>query len=181
MVPVRLSLSLLAILLPLSVHAFEDGVAIVTQAGSGSIQTGTEIRRDMLGECIAKLPTESELAPVNSATDKFVRDIDGTTREGYTTLWSSTIKIGYQLRRRYLYVVTTKGVGQTAAPQFRNDTAQTFVTEQVVSDPSVSAQFYGPNHTRFFGAAADAEASARTLARAKLRELQANLCPDKTR
>lgn len=177
----RTSLSLLALVasLPLSALAMDDGIAIVTKAGS-SIQSGTEIRRDLLGECIVKLPSDADLAPVSSSTEKFLRKIDGADRDDYGTLWTTKIQIGYQVRQRFLYVVGTKGVGATTAPQFRNDSAQFFASEEVVSDPSVSQHFHGVSpRTRYFATAAESEASARVRAQARLKELKANLCSER--
>lgn len=169
----------LLLLLPLSTQALQNGVAVVTSTGSGSIQSGTEIRRDLLGECIQKLPTEAQLAPVSKATDQYLRKIDGTDKDGFTSVWTSEITIGWQVRQRYLYVVGTKGVGTTAAPVFRHDTAQVFHSEVVVSDPGESPHFHGnESRTRYFATAQEAEASARKRAVARLRELQANFCQD---
>lgn len=180
-VPMRKSLCLFALVagLPISTFALDDGIAIVTKAGS-SIQSGTEIRRDLLGECISKLPSEADLAPISTSTEKFLRKLDGTDRDDYGTLWTTTIQIGYQVRQRFLYVVGTKGVGATAAPQFRNDSAQFFASEEIVSDPSVSKHFHGASpRTRYFANAQDAEASARVRAAARLKELKANLCSER--
>jgi hypothetical protein len=169
----------LLLLLPLNILAAENSVAVVTSTGSASIQTATEIRRDLLGECILKLPTESQLAVVTTSSDQFLRKIDGSDKDGFTTVWSSHITIGWQVRQRYLYVVSTKGVGTTAAPVFRNDTAQVFQSEQVFSDPGESSHFHGnESRTRYFATAQEAEASARKRASARLRELQANACSD---
>lgn len=182
-VPMRRILPILALALslPLASHALENGVAVVTSAGAG-IQSGTEVRRDLLGDCIVKLPTESQLAPVSTSTDRYLHKIDGTDKDGYATVWTSTIQIGWQVRQRFLYVVSTKGVGTTAAPQFREDTAQVFRSEDIVSDPSESSRFSETSpRVRYLASAQEAEASVRKRAAARLRELSANLCPDKSR
>lgn len=167
----------LALILPLSSFALDKGVAVITNPEAGGIQTGSEVRRDMLGECILKLPAESQLAPVSTSDDVFLHKIDGTDKKGYVPVWTSTILIGIQVRQRYLYFVTSTGVGQTAAPQTREETAQVFRTVEVTSDPGESqhvASNAGP--VRYFATAQEAEASARRRASAKLKELQANLC-----
>lgn len=171
-------LPLLALALPLHALAMDKGVAVVTSPGATGIQTGTEVRRDMLGECIAKLPVESQLVPVTSAKDEYLHRIDGTDKDGYVQTWSSTIQLGWQVRQRILYVVSTNGVGQTAPPQFREESALEFRTELVSSDPGESQRFASnAARVRFFATAQEAEASARKRATARIRELQANLCP----
>lgn len=166
--------------LPSLCFALENGVAVVTAAGASGIQTGTEIRRDLLGECILKLPNETQLTPVSTASDKFLHRIDGTDRDAYTQVWSSSIQLGWQVRQRFLYIVGSKGVGNTAAPQFHQDSAQIFRSEQIDSDPSESTHFSEISpRTRFFASAQEAEVSARKRAAAKLRELQGNLCSDR--
>lgn len=166
--------------LALCAHALDNGVAVVTSAGSAAIQTGTEVRRDLMGECIARLPTESQLAATTTASDKYLHKIDGTDKDGYTQVWTSTIQLGWQVKQRYLYIVGTKGIGNAAAPQIHQDTAVVFRTETVESDPSDSPRFSEiSTRTRFFASASEAEASAKKRASARLKELQANLCPDK--
>lgn len=174
----KLPIFAIAVALPLRSFALDKGVAVVTNPDAAGIQSGTEIRRDLLGECIVKLPSESQLAPVASAKDEYLHKIDGTEKAGYVQTWTSTIQLGWQVRQRYMYVVSSTGVGQTAAPQFREETALVFRTEQVASDPSQSARFASnATRVRFFATAQEADASARKRAVARLRELQANLCP----
>jgi len=170
----------LALALPLASYAAEGSVALLTTNGAAGIQTGTEIRRDLMGECIVKLPTEAQLVAVPTATESFLHKLDGSDKDDYATVWTSTVQIGWQVRQKFLYVATTKGVGATAAPQFRQDTAVVFQTETVVSDPSESAHFHMTStRSRYFATAQEADASARKRAVARLRQLQANLCPDK--
>lgn len=167
----------LALILPLTSFALDKGVAVITTPEANGIQTGTEVRRDLLGECILKLPSESQLSPVSTSDDVFLHKIDGTDKKGYVPVWTSTIQIGMQVRQRYLYFISSTGVGQTAAPQTREETAQIFRTVDVTSDPGESqhvASNAGP--VRFFATAQEAEASARKRAAAKIKELQANLC-----
>jgi len=174
-----LSLVALALCLPISGHAFDKGVAIVTSPDATNIQTGTEVRRDLMGECIVKLPSESQLVPVTTAVDTFLHKIDGTPKEDYVSVWTSTIQIGYQVRQRYLYVISTNGVGQGAAPQTKEVTAQVFQAELVASDASESQRFYiGTTRVRFNATAQEAETSVKKRAAARLRELQANVCPN---
>ncbi|HNY30427.1 MAG TPA: hypothetical protein PKO15_06035 [Fibrobacteria bacterium] len=166
--------------LALPAFALDNGVAVVATANSASIQTGTEVRRDLMGECIAKLPSESQLSATTTATDKFLHKIDGTDKDGYTQVWTSSIQLGWQVKQRYLYILASKGIGNAAAPQIHQDTAIVFRTELVVSDPSESPRFSEVStRTRFFATAQEAEASARKRAIARLKELQTNLCPDK--
>lgn len=174
----KFSILAVAIALPMSASALDKGVAVITTPDAAGIQTGTEVQRDILGECILKLPTEAQFAPVSTAKDVFLHKIDGTDRKGYVQTWTSTINLGWQIRQRYVYVVSTKGVGQTAAPQIKEETAQFFRSEEVVSDPGESqhvASNEGP--VRYFATAQEAEASVRKRAAARLKELQANLCP----
>lgn len=166
-----------ALLFPLPALALGDGVAVITSTDASDIQTGTEIRRDLVGECIVKLPTEAQLVPVSSSVDEYFHKIDGTERNDYMPVWTSTVQIGWQVRQRFLYVVTTKGVGQTAAPQFREVTGLVHRSAEVRSEPSESTHFaMNSKRVRFFTTAADAEASVKKRAAAKLRELQSNLC-----
>lgn len=174
----------LAIFLSFSVPslATDNSVAMITSAGSAGIQTGTEIRRDLMGECIVKLPTESQLVATNTSTDKFLHKIDGTAKDEYTQVWTSTIQLGWQVKQRFLYIVGAKGIGNAAAPQFHQDSAMVFRSEQVESDPGDSQRFSEVStRTRFFATAQDAEASARKRAMSKLRDLQANACTEKGR
>lgn len=173
----RFPLTALALILPISGFALENGVAVVATTGAANIQTATEVRRDMLGECIVKLPTESQLAPVTTSSDEYLHKIDGTDKDGYTQTWTSTIQIGWQVRQRFVYVVSTNGIGQTAPTQFKEETAQVFRSEEVASDPSESPRFASNStRVRFFATAQEADASVRKRAAARLRELQANLC-----
>ncbi|MBK9580146.1 MAG: hypothetical protein IPK50_14715 [Fibrobacterota bacterium] len=174
--------SILLLTLSMPSMAMDNGVAVVTSAGSAGIQTGTEIRRDLMGECIVKLPAESQLVATNTSTDKFLHKIDGTDKDDYTQIWSSTIQLGWQVKQRFLYIVGAKGIGNAAAPQFHQDSAVVFRSEQIVSDPGDSQRFSEVStRTRFFATAQDAEASARKRAVARLRDLQANACGEKGR
>lgn len=172
-----LSLFAVALILPMSTSALDKGVAVIANTDAAGIQTGTDVQRDILGECILKLPNEAQLAPVSTAKDVYLHKIDGADRKGYVQVWTSTINLGWQVKQRYMYVVSTKGVGQTAAPQMKEETAQFFRSEEVVSDPGESqhvASNEGP--VRYFASAQEAEASVRKRAVARIRELQANLC-----
>lgn len=171
----------LAAALPLAALA-DGGIAVVASTGADAIQTGTEVRRDMLGECIAQLPAEGAVAAVSSATDAYLHGIDGTARDGWTQTWTSSVHLAWQVRQRFLYVVTTRGVGATAPPQFREEFALVLHEEDVAADPSESAHFAAESgRRRFFASAAEADASALRRARIRLRELAANVCPDGAR
>lgn len=172
-----LSLIAVALALPMSAFALDKGVAVIANPDAAGIQTGTDVQRDILGECILKLPTEAQLAPVSTAKDVYLHKIDGADKKGYVQTWTSTINLGWQIKQRYVYVVSTKGIGQTAAPQMKEETAQFFRSEEIVSDPGESqhvASNQGP--VRYFATAQEAEASARRRALARIKELQANLC-----
>jgi hypothetical protein len=172
-----LSLIAVALALPMSASAADKGVAVIANTDAAGIQTGTEVQRDILGECILKLPNEAQFAPVSTSKDVYLHKIDGTDKKGYVQVWTSTINLGWQVKQRYMYVVSTKGIGQTAAPQMKEETAQFFRSEEVVSDAGESqhvASNQGP--VRYFATAQEAEASVRRRAAARIKELQANLC-----
>jgi len=74
----------------------------------------TQVHRELLEECILDLPTPSELVPVVTRNEEFLKAKDGNLdRNESTQTFSAVIDVGYVVRQTKLLIITTSSIEKT--------------------------------------------------------------------
>jgi hypothetical protein len=138
----------------------------------------SEVRKELVEECIVSLPKPQGLVATTKAHTKYLKDIDG--KEGddrYVKTYTASVEINYLVRQKELIIITTSSVtGQE--PVIKEVERMVRKSETIVSDPEEGDLFAGSSPRRYyFSDPGKAEQDARDRAAAWLKQHADVVCP----
>ena len=138
----------------------------------------TQVHRELLEECIFDLPTPSELVPVVTRQEEFLKAIDGDLgRNASTQTFSAVIDVGYVVRQATLLIITINSI-EGREPILKEVERRLPKSVQFRSDPNNGDHFAGRGLARvyYFGTKQAAIDDARERAIAWLAQQKTIIC-----
>ena len=154
----------------------EKNVTIITTQSSADGKS--QIAKELLEECIVKLPNVKSLEALIETESKFLRDINGKKNDNrHLKVFSATISINYLVRQKEMIIITTNSVtGQEPVVKEVERTVPKSVTIQ--SDPD-EGDLYASGQSRdyYFSTPEKAEENAKKRARIWIKQHETQVCP----
>jgi hypothetical protein len=158
--------------------AEEKERSIHTVVGAGSVDGSSQIQKEVIEECIMRVPSLDQLRPVADSTSRFLKAINGDLDHNASVrTWSARIELTYVVHQKTLVVVTTNSVESTD-PVFREVGGRFDRSILFESNPENGDMFHGRGLAKeyFFSSEEKAVADATRRARAWLEQKSAVLC-----
>jgi hypothetical protein len=150
-------------------------VTIIT--GQSSADGKSEVREQLLEECIVSLPTPDGLEAVVQSQSLFLKEIDGDPgRNDYIKTYSAAIDLNYMVYQKVLFIVTTSSVSGVE-PTMKVMEKQIRHSKQFASNPANGDVFAGRSRREYYFSSAEAAtADARKQAQIWLKQQAPVLC-----
>jgi hypothetical protein len=170
------------------------GTAMQTSAGTGkdgnknitlisaqsAADSKSQVRKELLEECIVSLPKTDQLEAEVVAETGFLKEINGEKGNNqHTKTYNAFIEINYLVRQKELIIITTSSVqGQEPVTKvYERNIRQSMRFD---SDPGLGDLFAGQSNRRYyFSSAGKAMADVKARAAIWLKQQQPVLCPEK--
>jgi hypothetical protein len=152
-------------------------VHTIIDAGTSADGT-SQIQKEVVEECIMKLPTLDDLQPITDATSKFLKAINGDKdRNESTRTYSAVIELTYVVYEKTLLVVTTNSV-ERSEPVFREVDGRFDQTARFESNSENGDMFHGRDLAKeyFFSTEQGAIDDAKRRAKAWLEQKRTVMC-----
>ncbi|MFT5442499.1 MAG: hypothetical protein ACI8W3_001543 [Myxococcota bacterium] len=178
MLPLALLLaSLLAAALPAS--ADETKRNITTIVAGGTLADGrSQIKSELIEECVVSLPKESDLEPIVNARSKFMKSINGDDKaNGSVRTYSAVVTVAYVVRQKQLVIVTTSSV-EKSEPVIEEVAGRFDRAIKFTSNPENGDHYAGRElvHEYYFSNEDLAVADAMKRARVWLKQQRSVMC-----
>ena len=137
----------------------------------------SEMREELLEECIVSLPAAQDVQAAVSTEAQFLRAINGDANKNeHTRTYSATIEINYMLYQKVLIVVTTNAV-TAQEPVMKVMDKNIKQTKTFTSNPANGDMYAGESHRQYyFSTAEGAVSDARKQAQVWLAQQSAVVC-----
>lgn len=176
---VRVAVTAWAALPLLAAVAIADDRQLVTLVGAGTSADGTsQIRTQVVAECIGELPTLADLAPVVDSESLYLKWINGDReRNESVRTWTASVDVTYVLHRKEVVVVTTNSV-ERSEPVIREVDGRFDRTIQFVSNRENGDLFSGRTlvNEYYFSSPEAATRDAMRRAEAWLKQRRSVMC-----
>jgi hypothetical protein len=153
-------------------------VTIIT--GQSSADGASEVREELLEECIVSLPATADLQADVVTQSQYLKEINGDpAKNEFVKTYTATIEINYMVRQKALIIVTSKTV-QAQAPVMRDVDKSIRHSVKFESNPANGDLSAGhSNRQYYFSTAEGAIADAKKRAVTWLAQQSAVLCSRK--
>lgn len=140
----------------------------------------SEVRKELLEECIVALPDPKGLEAEVTASSLYLKGINGNAaQDGWTQTYTAALEINYMLRQKELIIVTTRSV-QGQEPVMKVVDRNIRQTMQFVSNPADGDIFAGHSSRQHHFSTAEAAAQdAIKRAAIWVKQQSAVVCRDK--
>jgi len=175
------------ILVPLQQSSRADDAARKVQetknvtfiAAQTSADGSTEVRRELVKDCILSLPNPDEISPQMSSENLFVKEVNGEAgHDDWIRSYTAKLEINYLTIEKELLIITTRSV-QSQAPVIKEVEKQLKHSEVFTSDPSQGDVYGGRSHRQnYFSKAESATKDVRERAKIWLQQQKPVLCKD---
>jgi hypothetical protein len=138
----------------------------------------TEVREQLLEECIVALPALSALEPAITTDAKYLKEINGDpAKNDFIQTYAAALDINYLVHRKVLLIITTNSV--PAQPPVTREMQKTLRESQhFESDPANGDLFAGHSKRQYFFSTADGAANdVKKKAEAWLKQQASVVCP----
>lgn len=157
----------------------DDVTRKITTVVAGNLPEGaSKIDKQVVEECIASLPKESDLAPVVDAKSKYLRSINGDDSvNGSVRTYSATVVVPYLVRQKQLVIVTSASV-EKSEPVLQEVIGRFDRSITFTSNPENGDHFGGRDLVKeyYFSNEAAAIEDAMRRARAWLKQQRSVMC-----
>ncbi len=149
-------------------------------AAQSSADGGSEVRRELIKDCILSLPNPDEVAPQMSSEPVYLKQVNGETgRDEWAKAYTAKLEINYLTVEKELLIITTRSV-QGQKPIIKEVEKKLRHSQLFTSDPSEGSTFAGQSHRQyFFTKAEDATKDVRDRAKVWLQQQKPVLCGEK--
>jgi len=158
-------------------QASDPKIATVVAVGSNT-DGSSQIKTEVIAECIQYLPSVADLQPVVDARPRFLKAIGGNIdRNESVRTYSASIELTYVVRRKQLVVVTTSSV-ERSEPVLQEVEGRFDKSIRFESDQNNGDQYYGRDITKYFYFSNEQSAVEDAMRRATawLKQKQAVMC-----
>jgi len=147
-------------------------------AGTNHADGRSQIKSEVIEQCVLSLPNESDLEPIVDARSKYMRSINGDdAANGSIRTYNATVTIPYVVKQKQLVIVTTSSI-EKSEPVIEEVSGQFDRTIEFNSN-SENGDHYGGRelvHEYYFSSARMAVDDAMKRARAWLKQQRAVMC-----
>jgi len=126
----------------------------------------SEIKKELIEECIISLPEVTSLEPIIQTVAKFLNNINGNPQKNeYTKVYNAVLEINYLLHQKELLIITTNSIkGQK--PEIKEVSKKLRQTVRFESNSSNGDIFAGKGSREFYFSSAE-KAKEDVIAKAK--------------
>jgi hypothetical protein len=158
-------------------HASDPTVATIVGVSSNA-DGSSQIKSEVIAECIQYLPDVADLQPVVDTRPMFLKAIGGDVdRNESVRTYSASIELTYVIKRKQIVIVTTNSV-ERSEPVIQEVEGRFDESMRFESDSNNGDQYYGRDITKYFYFSNEQSAvdDAMRRATAWLRQKQAVMC-----
>ena len=155
---------------------------ITTVVAGGTLADGSsQIEKQVIEECVASLPEESDLEAVVDAQSKYLRSINGDPgANGSVRTYNATVTVPFVVRQKQLVIVATSTV-EKSEPELQQVDGRFDRHVSFASNPENGDSFAGADLVKeyYFANQAGAVEDAMRRARAWLKQKRTVMCGDR--
>lgn len=142
-----------------------------------SADGSSEVRRELLSNCIQSLPDPANVEPQVASEAIFLREIDGVAgKNEWAKAYTAKLDVNYLTQEKELIIITTRSV-QGQEPVIKEVEKQLKNSESFASDPSEGGTAAGRSKREYyFTKREDAIKDVRERARVWINQQKAVLC-----
>jgi hypothetical protein len=150
-------------------------ITIIT--GQSSADGKSEIREQILEECVVSLPSPDGLDAVVQSEPLFLKEINGNPDQNdFVKIYTASIDINYMIYQKVLFIVTTSSVSGVE-PAMKVMEKRIRQNKQFISNSSNGDLFAGRSRREYYFSTADAAVSdARKQALVWLKQQSSTVC-----
>jgi hypothetical protein len=150
---------------------------ITVISGHATADGRSEVREQILDECIVALPKAEDCEAVVSSESKYLKEINGSAeRNEFAKVYSAVIDINYMLYQKVLFIVTTNSVPATE-PNMKVMEKNIRQTKRFESNGANGDSFAGRSRREYYFSSSEAAVSdARKQAQIWLKQQSAVIC-----
>jgi hypothetical protein len=176
--------ALAALWTPLMVFSGESSTLnknVTIISGHASADGRSEVREQVLDECLGSLPKAEELEAVVSSEPKYFKEINGNPAQNdFVKAYSAVIEINYMLYQKVLFIVTTNSIPATE-PNMKVMEKNIRQTKRFESSSANGDSFAGRSRREYyFSTSEGAVNDARKQAGTWLKQQSAVICKAST-
>ena len=145
--------------------------------GKSSADGSSELRRELIQDCILSLPNPDSVEPQMTSEALYLKEVNGATNtDGWAKSYTAKLEINYLTSEKELLVITTRSV-QGQQPIIKEVDKTLRHSQEFVSDPTEGGTYAGQSHRQYyFTNAADAKKDVRERARIWIQQQKPVLC-----
>jgi len=145
-----------------------------------SADGSSEVRRELIEECISSLPDPQTIEPLVSSEPVYLKGINGETgHDDWAKSYTAILNISYLTTEKEMLIITTRSV-QEQKPIIQEVKKSLMHTETFTSNPTEGGTFAGQSHRQYyFTKAEDAIKDVRERARIWIQQQKPVVCPVK--
>jgi hypothetical protein len=145
-----------------------------------SADGGTDVRREVVTDCILSLPNADELEPQISSQAIYLREVNGeANRNEWAKAYTAKLDVNYLTLEKEMLIITTRSI-ESHPPVIKDVEKKLRHTESFTSDPSEGGTAAGRSHREYyFTTREDAVMEVRARARVWIQQQKAVLCEAK--
>lgn len=147
-------------------------------AGTNHADGRSQIKSEVIEQCVLSLPRASDLEPIVDARSKYMRSINGdATANGSIRTYNATVTVPYVVKQKQLVIVTTSSI-EKSEPVIKEVSGQFDRTIEFNSN-SENGDHYGGRelvHEYYFSSEQMAVDDAMKRARAWLKQQRTVMC-----
>jgi hypothetical protein len=150
-------------------------ITVIT--GQSSADGKSEIREQLLEECIVSLPSPEGLEAIVQSQPQFLKEINGNPNQNdFVKTFTASIDINYMVYQKVLYIVTTSSVSGVE-PTMKVMEKHIRQSKQFVSDPANGDLYAGRSRREYyFSSSETAVGDARKQAQVWLKQQAPTVC-----
>ena len=162
------------------VQSVQETKNVTVIAAQTSADGSSEVRRELVKDCILSLPNPDEIAPQMSSEAVYLKEVNGEAgRDEWAKSYTAKLEINYLTIEKELLIITTRSV-QSQEPIIKEVEKELRHSQIFTSDPSEGATFAGRSHRQYyFTKAEDATKDVRERAKVWLQQQKPVQCMDK--
>ncbi len=153
---------------------------ITVIAAQSSADGGSEVRREMVQDCIMSLPSPDKLDPQVTSEAMYLRGINGEEHhDAWTKVYTARLDVNYLNYQKELLIITTRSV-QGQEPVIKDVEKKLRRTETFTSNPTQGDTYAGRSDRQYYFTSAEgAIKDVRERARVWIEQQAPVVCPEK--
>ena len=145
--------------------------------GQSSADGRSELRREVIEDCILSLPNPDSVEPLMSSEAVYLKEVNGEkSRDDWAKSYTAKLEVNYLTSEKEILVITTRSV-QGQQPIVKEVDKTLRHSQLFVSDPTEGGTYAGQSHRQYyFTTAAEAKKDVRERARVWIQQQKPVLC-----